>query len=85
MRNYHSTKADQTEARRKREIYKMRFLKNLKIAYWATFKPAVFDEFVRMYLARIEYKEKARSHKACKAEQRKYNLATARFNAVLKG
>lgn len=63
----------------------MRFLKNLKLAYWATFKPAVFDEFVRMYLARIEYKKKAKAHKACKAEQRKYNLATARFYATLKG
>ena len=63
----------------------MNFFKNLKIAYWATFKPDVFDAFIRMYLAREEYQKKSKAHAKCKAEQSAFNIATIRFNATLKG
>lgn len=63
----------------------MSFFRNLKIAYWATFKPEVFDAFVRLYIAKKEYKRKAKAHMKCKAEQMAYNIATVRFNAALRG
>lgn len=63
----------------------MNFLKNLKIAYWATFKPNVFDAFARMCIARTDYLKKSRAHKNCEAEKRIYNIATVRFLAEKKG
>lgn len=63
----------------------MSFIKNLRIAYWATFKPKVFDEFVKLYIAKKEYLAKSKAHKRCKAEQSAYNIAKVRFHATLKG
>ena len=63
----------------------MNFFKNLKIAYWATYRPDVFDAFVRLYIAKKEYHKKRRTHSKCQAEQRIYNIATARFYAALRG
>ena len=63
----------------------MSFFRNLKIAYWATFRPEVFDAFVRLYIAKKEYNRKAKAHMNCKKEKSAYNIATVRFFAALRG
>lgn len=57
----------------------------LKIAYWALFKPVVFAEFCRLFVAKQRYDEKVRKHGKCFFEGLHYRASIKRFNAVLKG
>lgn len=63
----------------------MRIIEAIKIAYWFVRRPNVFEAYITLYFARQEYNRKRRAHKNFRQEQRAFNLATAKFNAELRG
>lgn len=63
----------------------MTILRALRIAYWAAFRPDVFDEFVRLYRAMRNYQEKRDKHTKCFKERLEFEISKRRFRAALRG